>query len=874
MPPKINPYEGVHIVVVDDDSKSRKITIDYLEKMGFRNIDLASDGEVGLANIAEETRLLIANIYMPNIHTPHMNGIELLRVIREVQSFKRETVCIKTSVRKNLKLILDARDSNRPFGTLRIIKKINKSEDQESLDLDDKKNASDWDVSGEWGETDDWEDSREDEEAERVVHIPDNLSVMMISKELKEDDLEKVLTFGGAEFIRKPLDADEFRFTVQKALINAEAEEGVRLKYKSWTKSLELSGRELIREFGMEKKSSSQVPFQERHSEPLSEFSVDQQKSVNVSPFLNANPNWTTDRSAKNISNRWKITFASLIAENFRYCRKIYAKEHYIKNSDKENKTEDKYGIGKMSTDELNDFFSNLQYKALDKIIDGLSKKALTKILNSGISTKVSDRILYRMSDKVLVCDLGLGSGKTLKGLRTKGIPEDSLVAVANTRLFELQSMLESALLPKIKHEEDSAVMNQFLKYFSVEFLNQKGRSGLLDIQLGKSEHETRLRKLLHEVDVNEICKNRTLLLPGMFNQEKEEVISNEVIKLFKKYRKNPRIFFKKYFEPELIDANKGSLQQLAKIHGKHLLPMDFRDIGERLDKSQIFGPIYDCRALSHLPDPGYYNTMLAVLARMTPGAIHIGDGAIQSYSQHIRGGELKQILDLYNENEDSPEYKAWWVGDDNGPLFSMVQRGVLNKRTNKYRFWKDKHLKTYLRNSKLIPFDQFYKEWSKVAFKNLIIRELRKRFWDESMKEMMSKKKSIEYVRTWLSDKMRIPFEHAKYLTGLKNPPEQGIWIHDYLDRFLNPVFEGKEFQNHIDADDATKLEKWMKRRKNGEKSGWIIELADEFMKLRNYLKQKSEETNCSINMEDTEDPEQEDESDDSGETKVSAAS
>jgi len=767
--------------------------------MGFRHIDITSSGAEGLSRIVQDTRLLIANIHMP-----HLNGIELLKIVREAQDFERTASKEIASTRKNLKLIFDPRESNRPFGVIHMIQKQVRTEEQ-SLDWDDTDNTGEWDLSGEWRVDDAWQEPADDERSEKTVHIPDNLSIVMTAEALRQDDLEKILTFGGAEFIRKPLNEAEFRFAVQKGLMAASVDEGVRVKYESWAKSLEISGKELIREFGMEKKSSFEAPFTDRHSNPLAEFCSERYKNADFSPFLNANPNWTTDRTAANLSSRWKIVFANLIRANFDYCRGLYAQE---------------MGMEK---------------------VDGIS-------------------------DKILVCDLGLGSGRTLRGLRKKGIPEDSLVAVANIRLFELQSMLDAALLPDVKQEDDSA-LSQFLKYFSVEFLNQKGMGGLLDIQLGKPEHEARLRKLLHEVDVNKICENKTLLLPGMFNNEREEEVADEVVQLFEEYQQDPRVFLQKYFKPALTDSGKGDLKSFTETqtHGKHLLPLDFRDIGDHLSEAQILGPTYDCRALSHLPDPGYYNTMLAILARLTPGAVYIGDGAIQSYSGHIRGGELMEILQLFEKKGDPGEYRAWWLGDDDGPLSVVVQRGVKDEQTGEYHFWSveddDQYgFGTYLRGAEMIPLDQFYRKWPKLALKNLLIRELRKRFWDEAMKEMMSRDETIEYVRTWLSDKMRLSPEEVKHLGDWDRPIEQGIRVFDYLDLFLEPTFESEEFQKHAEEDEAADLEKWMKRKMNSKKSGWITKLADKFMALRDVIiaaaeMEKGQEQKASGDIESSDD-------------------
>ncbi|MBU1017746.1 hypothetical protein KKA33_01830 [Patescibacteria group bacterium] len=789
--------EDVHVVVADNNQKSREIALKYLKEMGFRRVDIASDGAEGLSKIVEDTRLLIANICMPRV-----DGIALLQIVREAQDFERGIDKAITNSRKNLKLVFDARDSNRPFGVVHMIQKKNETGE---VSWDNKDNGE-WDLSNAPETDDNWQEPEGDERSENIIHVPDNLSAIMMAKVLRPDDLEKILV-GCGEFRRKPINKTDFQFAIQKALLAASINEGVRAKYGAWARSLETSGRELIRYLGMEDKNF-EFTYKTRHPNPLDEFKTDEGKNTEIQPFLNSNPNWTTDRSAHHISTRWKIVFASLIKANFEYCRMLYAQEHGIEDVDS-------------------------------------------------------------IKDKILVCDLGLGSGRTLKGLRQKGIPEESLVAVANTLYFELQSMLESALLPDIKQEDDSA-LSQFLRYFSVEFLNQKGRGGLLDIQIGESAQEARLRRLLREVDVSEICQNKTLLLPGMFSQERKETLSDEVVQLFQEYQQDPRAFFEKYFQPALTDSSKGRLQRFVQTHGKYILSLDFRDIGEHLSKTQMLGPTYDCRSLSHLPDPGYHNTMLAVLTRLLPGAIYIGDGVMESYSWHMRGGELTELLEFFESEEGKKEYSGWWAGDDKGPLFLTCQRGVKDKNTEEYHFWDaegdDQYsFGAYLRGAEMIPSNQFYKKWPKLALKDLLVREIRKRCWDEAAKEIVDPNDptSVEYVRTWMSDKMRIPSKQAAKLPDWERSTEPGVRVFDYLDVFFKSTFESEEFQKHADEDNAAGIEKWMKREMDGKEQGWILKLADEFMELRDNIIawQELEEEQCekeAPESQEEEDPEE----------------
>jgi len=65
-------------LVVDDDSNSRAVLKDFLESIGFQTVE-AVDGEDALRKFSLDAfEIVLSDIYMPN-----MNGLDLLKRIRE-----------------------------------------------------------------------------------------------------------------------------------------------------------------------------------------------------------------------------------------------------------------------------------------------------------------------------------------------------------------------------------------------------------------------------------------------------------------------------------------------------------------------------------------------------------------------------------------------------------------------------------------------------------------------------------------------------------------------------------------------------------------------------------------------------------------------
>ena len=75
---------NMKILVVDDFAEMRRVIKGSLKKMGFKYIMEAKDGEVAL-NILKKDR---AGLILADWNMPKMNGLELLKAVRQDESLK------------------------------------------------------------------------------------------------------------------------------------------------------------------------------------------------------------------------------------------------------------------------------------------------------------------------------------------------------------------------------------------------------------------------------------------------------------------------------------------------------------------------------------------------------------------------------------------------------------------------------------------------------------------------------------------------------------------------------------------------------------------------------------------------------------------
>ncbi len=95
------PNSDIKILVVDDMATMRRIIKSLLEQLGFKNIDEAEDGQVGLKKLKDGSYdFVITDWNMPN-----MTGLELVQSIRSDDELKHLPVLMVTAEAKKENVI-------------------------------------------------------------------------------------------------------------------------------------------------------------------------------------------------------------------------------------------------------------------------------------------------------------------------------------------------------------------------------------------------------------------------------------------------------------------------------------------------------------------------------------------------------------------------------------------------------------------------------------------------------------------------------------------------------------------------------------------------------------------------------------------------
>lgn len=85
----------IKIVVVEDEESMRRLIHAYLNKMGFKKVFVARDGNEALEKLKEIT----ADLIISDWDMPGMNGIDLLRKVRMDAQYKKTPFLLLTAHR-------------------------------------------------------------------------------------------------------------------------------------------------------------------------------------------------------------------------------------------------------------------------------------------------------------------------------------------------------------------------------------------------------------------------------------------------------------------------------------------------------------------------------------------------------------------------------------------------------------------------------------------------------------------------------------------------------------------------------------------------------------------------------------------------------
>ncbi|EQB98722.1 chemotaxis response regulator CheY [Photorhabdus temperata] len=119
--------KDLKFLVVDDFSTMRRIVRNLLKELGFNNVEEAQDGAEALTKIrSSQFDFIISDWNMPN-----MDGLELLKVIREDAQLAKIPVLMVTAEAKKENIIAAAQAGAsgyvvKPFTAATLEEKLNK----------------------------------------------------------------------------------------------------------------------------------------------------------------------------------------------------------------------------------------------------------------------------------------------------------------------------------------------------------------------------------------------------------------------------------------------------------------------------------------------------------------------------------------------------------------------------------------------------------------------------------------------------------------------------------------------------------------------------------------------------------------------------
>src|SRR5919197_2615735 len=118
---------GMDVLVVDDAATMRRIVKGLLRELGIKNMREAENGSTAL----DELRKKKADLVVSDWNMPVMNGLDLLRAIRQANDLKSTPVLMVTAEAKKENIVeaLQAGVSNyivKPFNAKTLEEKLNK----------------------------------------------------------------------------------------------------------------------------------------------------------------------------------------------------------------------------------------------------------------------------------------------------------------------------------------------------------------------------------------------------------------------------------------------------------------------------------------------------------------------------------------------------------------------------------------------------------------------------------------------------------------------------------------------------------------------------------------------------------------------------
>lgn len=244
------------------------------------------------------------------------------------------------------------------------------------------------------------------------------------------------------------------------------------------------------------------------------------------------------------------------------------------------------------------------------------------------------------------------------------------------------------------------------------------------------------IRKILKKLTtyIPQITKLQEIQTDTEFVADKQFKLSPECKELIGKYigvkdqRKDQ--FLVDFFDPKFFDPDKNHDKQtdLAKhitTHAHNIFLEDFSRFHKVFAEGQIFDLVHAFRSTSHATDKTYETINREVILRLKDGGFFIHDGAIESYTRCERF-QLDQKLAQDLKKEFGDKFRFEVIAGENGPKSILVQRGIPDQK-GEYTFFTQEEKQSLLApGCRLVPLENYNREWPERVFRNEVIKELR----------------------------------------------------------------------------------------------------------------------------------------------------
>jgi hypothetical protein len=239
-----------------------------------------------------------------------------------------------------------------------------------------------------------------------------------------------------------------------------------------------------------------------------------------------------------------------------------------------------------------------------------------------------------------------------------------------------------------------------------------------------------------------------TLSTTGKYADDKPDLLSKEEMGCFTELCADPVAFFKRYYSAYFdCDSKQGTEELLGTTGKRDILYGDFKDMPSLLGNTGPFVTFaYSVKGFSHLEDYDYGVAMNEVAARLVPGGILIDDGVVESYTWHHRIWQLRELQK--NLGGDS-KYRIYLIGNDQGPMSAVLQRGVPIGKSDQCVF----SLSEIINNcpdSKVVNLKNYEKVWPMAALGNKITKRIKDQLLHGLVRGIVNNTLRLECAQTW----------------------------------------------------------------------------------------------------------------------------